>query len=144
MPPTTFAIQRDRLYRYYEVISLIGGLYFIGLLLMKIGFAKAYRGWVDSLEYRLDHDSLSMSSCYTLWGFMLKRQEKRIPLGKITDIRLVQGPVMSKLGLWWLYVQTASTGLQNPEVIMYALENPQEARDQIMQAITERGRALRS
>ncbi|NLF08017.1 MAG: PH domain-containing protein [Pirellulaceae bacterium] len=143
MPSTTFVIQRDRLYRYYEVISLIGGLYFIGWLLLKIGFAKAYRSWVDSFVYRLDHDCLAISSCYELWGFVLFRQEKRIPLEKITDLRLMQGPVLSKMGLWCLYVQTASSGSQGPEAILHALDNPREARDQIMQAVTERGRSLR-
>jgi putative membrane protein len=40
---------------------------------------------------------------------MLIRVEKSIPLEKITDMGMIQGPIMRKMGLWKLTVETAGT-----------------------------------
>jgi membrane protein YdbS with pleckstrin-like domain len=117
------------------VICLIAGFLVPGWLLLRLGLGKAFRNWAQSLEYRLNQNSLSVSSCFALWGLVLSRHEKHIPLAKITDVRLVQGPVLNTMDLWALQIQTASSGYQWPEAVLYALENPHEARDQILQAI---------
>lgn len=135
MAEETFVIKRDELIRSREVIFFIAGFLVIGWLLLKIGFRKAIAGWAESLQYSLDRDKLSVSSCFTLWGFVIYRQEKRIPLAKITDVKLVQGPILSKMNLWALHIQTASTGQNRAEAVLYALAKPHEARDQILHAI---------
>ncbi len=135
MAEETLEIKRDELIRSREVIWLIAGFVVIGWLLLQFGFRKAIAGWAESLQYSLDQDKLSVSSCFTLWGFVIYRQEKRIPLSKITDVKLVQGPIFSKLNLWSIHIQTASTGQNRPEAVLYALAKPHETRDQILHAI---------
>ncbi len=144
MQTLTFAIKRDRLVRYREVLCLLYGFFAIGWLLWRLGLAKAFRDWAQLLEYRLDQDTLSVSSCFAIEGLVLSRQEKHIPLAKITDVRLVQGPVLSKMDLWCIHIQTASTGLQHPEAVLYALDAPHEARDQILRAIRDIRHAIQS
>ena len=135
MAEDPFVIKRDELIRSREVIWLIAGLLVVGWLLLKLGFRKAIRGWAESLQYSLDQDKLSVSGCFALWGFVIYRQEKRIPLAKITDVKLVQGPIFNKMNLWALHIQTASTGQNRAEAVLYALAEPHEARDQILHAI---------
>ncbi|MBN1394702.1 MAG: PH domain-containing protein [Pirellulales bacterium] len=135
MQTESFPIQRERLVRYCEVLCFVAGLYFIGWVLLRIGFAKAIREWAKSLEYRLEGDYLSVYSCSRLWDFVLRSQEQRIPLMKITDVKLVQGPILNRLNLWSLYIQTASTGTGVPEAVLWGLESPREVRDEILAAI---------
>jgi membrane protein YdbS with pleckstrin-like domain len=135
MSPITFAVKREQLVRYCEMKLLIVGLFVIGKLLWLLGLEKAYRDWANSLDYRLDDDTLAVSSCFTLGRLVLRRQELRIPLAKITDVKLVQGPLLNYLDLWCLQVQTAGMGSPLPETTLYALEDPRQARDQILQAI---------
>ncbi len=134
MSECTFEIRRDRLAKYAKVICLIVGLLVPGWLLWLLGVGKAVKNWAQSLEYRMDDESLSVSSCFSLWG-LTSRHEKCIPLAKITDITLAQGPVLSKMGLWVLYIQTAGTGQPRAEATLYALEKPHEAKEQIQLAI---------
>lgn len=136
MSDTSFAIRRDALAEYKRVICLISTAILPGWILLRLGLDKALRKWADSLVYRLDGDCLSVSGSFVLWGLMLYRLESRIPLARITDLKLVQGPILNRMDLWTLYVQTASSGLQRPEAVLYALEQPHEVRDQILQAIT--------
>ena len=135
MAEETFVIKRDELAWSREVIFLIAGFVVVGWLLLELGFRKAIAGWAESLQYSLDQDKLSVSGCFALWGFVIYRQEKRIPLAKITDVKLVQGPIFSKMNLWALHIQTAGTGQHRAEAVLYALAKPHEARDQILHAI---------
>jgi uncharacterized membrane protein YdbT with pleckstrin-like domain len=118
------------------VLCLIAGFYILGKIVLRLGLAKAIRNWAQSLDYRLNEESLSIKSCFALWGFVLYRQEKRIPLEKITDLQLVQGPILNAMELWIIRVQTASTGGSRPEATLYAPENPHQTRDKILHVIT--------
>ncbi len=137
MGECTFEIRRERLAQYMKAICLIAGLLVPGLLLWLLGVGKAVKNWAQSLEYRMDEESLSVSSCVTLWGFVLSRREKCIPLAKITDMKLVQGPILNKMDLWLLQIQTAGAGYQFPEATLYALDKPHEVREQIQLAIAK-------
>ena len=90
-------------------------------------FAKWLTEWqVDALQYRVEGKTLCVD-----WGvFFLQR--KAIPLDRITDFALVQGPLMRILGIWAMRVQTASTGLQTPEATLIAIENPEKVRDELL------------
>jgi uncharacterized membrane protein YdbT with pleckstrin-like domain len=138
MPASEIPIQRDRLVRYREIQLLIVGIYVIGRLLLELGLSKAIRDWAASLTYRLNDSALFVSSCFALWGIVLYRTEKTIPLAKITDVRLVQGPILGKMNLWILQIQTASAGgTDYAEATLYAPESPHELREQIVRAINK-------
>ncbi|MFO7775926.1 MAG: PH domain-containing protein [Candidatus Hydrogenedentota bacterium] len=59
------------------------------------------------------------------------REEKTIPLEKITDLRVYQGPVMRRLGLKGLAVETAgSSGQQGGALVtVIGIENTDDFRD---------------
>ncbi len=137
MDERTFEVNRQQLVQYWKLVCLIVGLFIPGWLLLQLGLGKAIQHWVQSLKYRISENELFISSSFVLWGAILYRQEKSIPLGKITDLRLVQGPLLNRLNIWALHVQTASTGRQQAEAVLYALESPQEARDKILRAIAD-------
>jgi membrane protein YdbS with pleckstrin-like domain len=137
MDEVTFEVKREQLVQYWRVICLIVGLFIPGWLLLQVGLGKAIQHWVQSLKYRINENELFISSSFVLWGAILYRQEKSIPFGKITDMRLVQGPLLNMMNIWSLHVQTASTGQQRPEAVLYALESPQEARDKILRVIAD-------
>lgn len=79
--------------------------------------------WANALRYWLDGTTLRIDSGI----FFLQRSA--IPLDRVTDIKLVQGPLMSACGIWGLGIQTAGSGGEQPEAILYGLENPEQVRD---------------
>lgn len=137
MQKTVFEIHRDRLSRYQGQRIIYFGFFVLGWLLLGFGIKKMITEWVHSLQYSLEQNCLCVSSVITLWGIVLKREEKRIPLQKITDVRLVQGPIQNMMDIEVIKIQTASTGSQFPEAIMYALKEPTRVRDAILAAISE-------
>ena len=79
-----------------------------------------------ALNYRVEGRTLRVD-----WGvFFLKR--KAIPLDRITDFALVQGPLMRIFGVWAMRVQTAGTGSAVPEATLYAIINPEQVRDELI------------
>ncbi|MFW6061204.1 MAG: PH domain-containing protein [Planctomycetota bacterium] len=135
MTETEFEIQRDRLVHYKRVSLLLVGLGLIGWLLLHLGLFRLICDWAKSLSYRLSDHGVHVSSTVRLWGITLYRQEKTIPLGKITDVQLVQGPVLHWLDLWAIQVHTASMGTRWPEATLYAVKAPEAVRDQIVDAM---------
>jgi len=104
------------------------GLIFAGVL---YAFEKIYRPrWVKALRYCLDDKSLRVESG------LLFRSRKTIPLDKITDLELVQGPLLRHLDMWTVKVQTASTASQLPEATLLGLVNPDQVREEILSAKT--------
>jgi len=90
-------------------------------------FAKWLIEWqVEALQYRIEGRTLRVDSGV----FFLKR--KGVPLDRITDFALVQGPVMRMLGIWALQVQTAGVGTPTPEATLIAIENPETVRDELL------------
>jgi len=131
-------IDRDKIVMYCMWQSLLGcailiPLFGIGLILMLISyvFESLYRPrWVKVLRYCLDDKSLRVEQG------LLFRSRKTIPLDKITDLELVQGPLLRAMGMWTIKVQTASTASQLPEATLMGLVNPEKAREQILAAKT--------
>jgi membrane protein YdbS with pleckstrin-like domain len=87
-----------------------------------------------SLRYALEGTTLRVEE-----GFLFRKQ-KSIPLDRVTDLELVQGPLMRLFGLWKLCVQTAGSAQQRPEGVLHGLAEPHLIRDVIMKA---RDRAAR-
>jgi putative membrane protein len=99
----------------------------IGVAVTYALFAKWLIEWqVDALQYRIEGRTLRVDSGV----FFLKR--KGVPLDRITDFALVQGPLMRLLGIWALQVQTAGVGTPTPEATLIAIENPEQVRDELL------------
>lgn len=82
----------------YFVFSVVG----IPLLILWIPLALFFtRRYLSRMECTLTSKSLKVGK-----GIMV-RTEKTIPLEKITDMGMVQGPIMRKMGLHTLTVETA-------------------------------------
>ena len=108
----------------------------IGLFFLLVGpwyypvctSATRYRSWLSPLTL------FSKSGVFF-------RSEKSVPLDRITDIVIKQGPVLRHSGLHALYIQTAGMGDQMPEICLYGIRNPTEIRNRILEA---RDRFLKS
>lgn len=133
---TDFLIDRDAVARYFlrgqVIMLLLIGLWLfgIGLVLSIVHFfltgpgltrrqAAALSYWLEGSTLRVDQGVI-----------LLKR--KSIPLDRVTDVVIVQGPIMRWCGIWGLQVQTAGTGQGVPEAVLYGLSDPESVRDQLM------------
>lgn len=91
--------------RYSMITFTIGMVATIfGILLLPFALPIAlwyYRKFYGSLEVVLTSRELQVSRG------VLVRQEKSIPLEKVTDLALIQGPLMRRMGIKGLQVETA-------------------------------------
>jgi len=90
-----------------------------------------YPKWAAVLRYCFDDKALRVERG------ILFRSRKTIPLDKITDLELFQGPLLRALDMWVIKVQTASTGMQTPEAVLYGVVHPEQIRDEILAARNE-------
>ena len=83
-------------------IAMISSI--VGILALPIALPIAwwyYRKFYSTLEVVLTSRELQVSR-----GVLI-RQEKSVPLEKVTDLALVQGPIMRRMGIKGLQVETA-------------------------------------
>jgi len=137
-PIQTLQIQRLQVARYfYWSTTLMLG--FVGLMMWIVGvviafvYALTFGPWLsrkqaEVLEYRLYESNLFVHQGV----FFIKR--KTIPLDRITDIVLVQGPLLRYFGLWRMDIQTAGSGQQRAEAYLYGLTDPEQAKEMILAA----------
>ncbi|MBN1973626.1 MAG: PH domain-containing protein [Sedimentisphaerales bacterium] len=128
-----FSIKREKVARYfyysYILMIIVVGIWIMGVgLILAILYALTLGLWLSkkqaqALKYWLDGSTLRADSGV----FFLKR--KAIPLDRVTDVVLAQGPLMKWCGLWELRIQTAGTGQAMPEVALYGLTQPEQVRD---------------
>jgi len=84
--------------------------------------AAAQRYWLEGFTLRIDSGV-----------FFLKR--KSIPLDRVTDVVLNQGPLLRFFNIWRLDIQTAGTGTQcSAEGHLYGIVNPESVRDRLIAA----------
>jgi uncharacterized membrane protein YdbT with pleckstrin-like domain len=81
---------------------------------------------VSSLKYWIDGTTLRIDQ-----GVVV-RKFKSIPLDRVTDIQMTQGPLMRACGIWSLQVQTAGGAQQAPEGTIWGACDPESVRDTIM------------
>lgn len=136
--PTTneFSVQRRPVARYFYWIQIfliiVVGIWFCGVgLVLAVVHGLTFGLWLsrrqsEALHYWLDESTLRVDQGV----FFLKR--KAIPLDRVTDVVLAQGPVMKFCGIWELRVQTAGTGQSVPEATLYGLVDPEAARDMLL------------
>ena len=141
---TEFSVKRPEIARYFYytqiLMIIIVGIWFVGAgIILAILHAVTLGPWLTKkqsqvIKYWLDGRTLRAD-----YGvFFLKR--KAIPLDRVTDIVLNQGPIQRFCGIWELRIQTAGTGQAMPEVALYGLNEPEEIRDLLLQ---ERDKAVR-
>ncbi|MCO6046669.1 PH domain-containing protein [Aeoliella sp. ICT_H6.2] len=131
-----FDIQRNRVRDYFywsQVLMLaVMGLFTLGItLVLAIVYALTIGRWftglqTDALDYWLDGTTLRVNQ-----GVLFLRR-KAIPLDRVTDVVLAQGPVLRYFGLWQLNVQTAGMGAQTSEAILYGLVDPERVRNEML------------
>tara|TARA_R110002072_G_scaffold302678_3_gene487239 strand:- start:1459 stop:2061 length:603 start_codon:yes stop_codon:yes gene_type:complete len=99
----------ERLPKYWLLMSSIGiAATFIGipfLLVWLLGFGQ----WVHRRQYEALEAELTGRSLNIRRGFLFRTQ-KNVPLDKITDLAVNEGPVLRYLGLCALGVETAGGG----------------------------------
>jgi len=78
----------------------------------------------NNLRYRLEGSTLRADGGV----FFLFR--KSIPLEQITDVALVQGPLLRYFNIWAMRIQTA--GSAQCEAVLYGVRNPEEIRELIL------------
>ena len=90
----------------YSMITFTIGMFatIVGIVVLPIALPIAwwyYNRFYATLEVVLTSRELQVSR-----GVLI-RQEKSIPLEKVTDLALVQGPIMRRMGIKGLQVETA-------------------------------------
>ncbi len=135
--PDGYAIDRENVARYYFFSQLVGltllGLctFGLGLILAVVYYftigqwlpgrqAGALKYWVDGTTLRVD------TGVYFL-------RRRAIPLDRVTDIVLSQGPLMRHFGIWSIRVEATGPIAQAiTPVMLYGLLDPEEVRDELM------------
>jgi membrane protein YdbS with pleckstrin-like domain len=144
-----FEIDRDKVYAYALAFStlLIALLGFfmlcgVGVVLAPVWYfaigPRVVRRQVDALRYWLDGSTLRINQGFIFVG------QKAIPLDRVTDVVLAQGPLLRRYGIWTLGIQTAGTGGQAAEGQLYGVVHPEQVRDLILRLrdeVTDRNRS---
>ena len=134
----TFDVQRPQVGRYFYWSSILAtaavGVFIFGFgALAALLYAWTFGPWLSRkqaavLEYRLHQTHLFVHQGV----FFVKR--KTIPLDRITDIVLSQGPLLRYFDIWRLDIQTAGSGQQRAEAYLYGLVNPEDIKEKILTA----------
>lgn len=105
------------------VLTIVG----IPLLLIWIPLGLLLTGrYLDAMSCVLTEKNLKVSKG------VLNRVEKTVPLDKITDVALRQGPIMRVLDLEALSVETAGQSSQGALVMLVGVENARNFRDSVL------------
>lgn len=139
MMANDYAIQREKVCRYFYwghvILISLAGIWFFGIgLVVAIIYAFTIGSWLprkqsEALRYWLDGATLHVDQGV----YFLKR--KAIPLDRVTDVMLVQGPFMRWFDIWALHVQTAGMGGNSTaEAVLYGIDRPEQVRDELLTA----------
>lgn len=110
-----------------RTIMVVGSIFVGGSTAVLIGAQWLNHQWVKSLDYSVEDNILYIEEGY------FTQQRKAIPLDRVTDLRLVQGFLMRRLGIWALNVQTASVGTMGAEGTLWAIEDPKAVRTKLLE-----------
>ncbi|MGL4942417.1 MAG: PH domain-containing protein [Thermoguttaceae bacterium] len=137
MTTREYTIDRASVAQYFTLCGIGFCLlftFFFGIgIVVAIIYATLISPWLspkqsEALQYSVDGKVLRVNKGV----YFLSR--KAIPLDRITDLALVQGPVMRFCGIWALQVQTAGAGGPNgqAEAVLYGVENAEQVREEIL------------
>ena len=129
-----FDVQHDKVARWMSAVGSITGFVCCGVgwlvvwVLMRLGLRKLVVEWADSLSYRVEGDVL-----YGRQKYVFTDIEKAVPMDKITDVIIMQGPVQRHFDIWALHVQTAGQGGMRAELVMHGLADPHAVRKLLLE-----------
>jgi len=83
--------------------------------------------WLDRMSVRLTTRSLKIDKGW------LNRIEKTVPLDKITDLAIYQGPIMRLLGIWGIRVETAGQGTSMGGAAVVGVKDCRGFRDRVLE-----------
>lgn len=131
-----FSLDRDRAGKYFfwqtTLILTFGFIFIFGLgLLLGLIYALFIGPWLcrqqaEALKYGVEGGYIRIS-CGVYF-----QKEKAIPLERVTDFALVQGPLMRYFGIWGLNIQTAGQGAVVAEGMLLAIDEPHATRDRLL------------
>lgn len=106
---------------------LIAGIYLIPMLILVIFTAWWIPLYYDTMVYTLTTTEISWRR--GVWF----RQTGIVPYNRITNIDIIQGPVMRYFNISSLRIQTAGYSAQPmAELRLHGIERPEELRDRIL------------
>jgi len=89
--------------------------------------------WIYLVSRRYQAMSCDVTRKFLKYRYgLFVRREQNVPLEQITDIGVVEGPVMRLLGIKQLTVETAGQSSQGPLVTLLAIEKPEQFRDDVL------------
>ncbi len=101
--------------------------YFMGLILAAVPAFIGTTLYFKSIRYSIDDDYVIAASG-VLW-----KVRRSVPLDKITNIDVRQGPVERLLGFGQVWIFTPSTGSLMPEEKLLGVANPHEVKEFIIE-----------
>ena len=108
-------------------IAFVGSIIGIPLLIIWVPLAFVFaERYLKSLECVLTDRAVKLKSG------VLNRVEKTIPLDKITDLGLAQGPIMRALDIEKVSVETAGSSVPGALASMVGINGGREFRDAVM------------
>ena len=134
MQEIEFEIDRDAVKQYFQVIQsfavLMTTVWLCGLgIILGVVYYFTVGEWlclkqVSAFRYRLEGSTLRVD------GGVLNLYRKSIPLERITDVALVQGPILRYFNIWVMCIQTA--GSAQTEAMLYGVREPEKVRELIL------------
>jgi membrane protein YdbS with pleckstrin-like domain len=115
-------VQSPKVSLLHPIVLMLFALVAVATLLAIVGppiQVRALRYWMDGTTLRIDQGNVV-------------RQCKSIPLDRVTDIEMAQGPLMRACGVWTLKIQTAGSTDREPEGRLWATVNAESVRDAIV------------
>jgi len=101
----------------------------IGVILVPLWFLGL--GQWYSAEYLLRHHGLLTNKSLNIKSGVFFRKDTNIPLERITDISVIQGPLMRFFGIHLLNIETA--GASSSEGVLLGITAPLEFRKKVLE-----------
>ncbi|MEM9776622.1 MAG: PH domain-containing protein [Chloroflexota bacterium] len=111
-----------------RTITIVSGVIIGAGLIHLVLWRWHSKAFSNTLSYELKDGILHISQGVFTY------QQQAIPLDRVTDIRLVQGALMRRFGLWNVYIQTAGAGVTGPEGTILAAADPIALRETLLKA----------
>jgi hypothetical protein len=113
---------------------IITGLTLTGMLILIVIFVAWVRLYYASMWYELKDDEMSWKR--GVWF----RRTGIVPYNRITNLDVIQGPVMRRLGISTLSIQTAGySGQAVPEIRIEGIEHADDLRELIRTLVRQSG-----
>ena len=113
---------------------LITGLILTGLLILIVIFVAWVRLYYQSMWYELRDDEMSWKR--GVWF----RRTGIVPYNRITNLDVIQGPVMRRVGISTLSIQTAGySGQAVPEIRIEGIEHADDLRELLRSLVRQSG-----